>query len=108
MKTALIAAGANGIGAAGLAWLVWMSGHPGLGKGAVAAQTMAIAAAKTSLPFAEAFFRGVLCNLLVCMAVWLAIGARSVTDAVYNQHEFSAEKRAALEQWEAELRRIVP
>ena len=34
-------------------------------------------------------------------------GARSVTDAVYNQHEFWAEKRAALETWEAELRRIV-
>ena len=34
-------------------------------------------------------------------------GARSVTDAVYNQHEFWAEKRVALELWEAELRRIV-
>jgi len=34
-------------------------------------------------------------------------GARSVTDAVYNQHDFSAEKRAALELWETELRRIV-
>ena len=34
-------------------------------------------------------------------------GARSITDAVYNQHEFWAEKRAALETWEAELRRIV-
>ena len=34
-------------------------------------------------------------------------GARSVTDAVYNQHEFWAEKRAALQLWESELRRIV-
>ena len=34
-------------------------------------------------------------------------GARSVTDAVYNQHEFSAEKRHALEMWETELKRIV-
>ena len=34
-------------------------------------------------------------------------GARSVTVAVYNQHEFWAEKRAALERWEAELRPIV-
>ena len=30
-----------------------------------------------------------------------------MTDAVYNQHEFVTEKRAALENWEAELRRIV-
>ncbi len=34
-------------------------------------------------------------------------GARSVTDAVYNQHEFQAEKRAALKLWEDELRRVV-
>ena len=34
-------------------------------------------------------------------------GARSVTDAVYNQHEFWAEKRAALQLWESELRSIV-
>ena len=34
-------------------------------------------------------------------------GARSVTDAVYNQHEFWAEKRAALMLWEGELHRIV-
>ncbi len=34
-------------------------------------------------------------------------GARSVTDAVYNQHEFRDEKRAALQRWEDELRGIV-
>ncbi len=34
-------------------------------------------------------------------------GARSVTDAVYSQHEFWVEKRAALEAWETELRKIV-
>jgi integrase len=34
-------------------------------------------------------------------------GARSVTDSVDNQQEFGAEKRAAMEVWEAEVRRIV-
>ena len=34
-------------------------------------------------------------------------GARSITDAVYNQHEFWAEKRDALQLWEVELRRII-
>jgi formate/nitrite transporter len=38
-----------------------------------------IAAAKCALPFAEAFFRGVLCNALVCLAVWLCFGARTAT-----------------------------
>ena len=71
---------ANGLGAAGLAWLVWMSGHAQLDHGAIAAQTMVIAAGKTAMPFGEAFFRGLMCNVLVCMAVWLAMAARSVTD----------------------------
>jgi hypothetical protein len=34
-------------------------------------------------------------------------GARSVTDAVYNQHEFWHKKRAALELWERDLKRII-
>jgi hypothetical protein len=34
-------------------------------------------------------------------------GTRSVTDAVYDQHEFSTKNQAALEMWEAELRQIV-
>jgi formate/nitrite transporter FocA (FNT family) len=41
-----------------------------------------IARAKADLPVAEAFTRGILCNALVCLAVWLAIGARSVTDKI--------------------------
>ena len=34
-------------------------------------------------------------------------GARSITDAVYNQHEFWAEKRAAMLRWKNELLRII-
>jgi formate/nitrite transporter FocA (FNT family) len=30
----------------------------------------------------EAFTRGVLCNALVCLAVWLAMGGRSATDKI--------------------------
>ena len=32
------------------------------------------------MPLVEAFFRAVLCNALVCMAVWMAMGGRSVAD----------------------------
>jgi formate/nitrite transporter FocA (FNT family) len=39
-----------------------------------------IALAKQTLPAWEAFFRGVLCNVLVCMAVWMAMAGRSVVD----------------------------
>jgi formate/nitrite transporter len=73
---------ANFIGAAGLAAVVALSGHDELGGGAVGRTAVAIAAAKVSLPFAEAFFRGVLCNVLVCLAVWLAMAGRTVTDKI--------------------------
>jgi formate transporter len=71
---------ANFIGAVGLAALVFWSGHAEMNNGAIARTYLGIAAAKTSMPFAEAFFRGVLCNVLVCMAVWMALAGRSVTD----------------------------
>lgn len=45
-------------------------------------QALKIAAAKTSLPFWEAFFKGILCNGLVCLAVWLCFAARSVADRI--------------------------
>jgi formate/nitrite transporter len=41
-----------------------------------------VAAAKVALPFWEAFFKGVLCNLLVCLAVWMAMAGRGVTDKI--------------------------
>jgi formate transporter len=41
-----------------------------------------IASAKTALSFLEAFFKGILCNILVCLAVWLALAARSVVDKI--------------------------
>ena len=71
---------ANLIGATALATLVWMSGHTAMHDGAIARTTVAIATAKAGLPLAEAFCRGVLCNVLVCMAVWMGFAGRSVTD----------------------------
>lgn len=71
---------ANFIGAAGLAVLVNLSGHTTMNNGAVGAQYIKIAAAKCTIPFARAFFSGVLCNVLVCLAVWMAFAGRSVVD----------------------------
>lgn len=70
----------NAIGAAGLAVLVFLSNHPAMNNGAIAAQYLQIATAKAQLPFIHAFFSGVLCNALVCMAVWMAFAGRSVVD----------------------------
>lgn len=42
-----------------------------------------IAQAKCSLTFVEAFWRGVGCNWLVCLAVWLAIGSENIVGKVF-------------------------
>ena len=70
----------NFVGAAGLAAIVFLSGHTEMNDGAVGKTYLEIAASKTALPFWSAFFRGVLCNVLVCMAVWMAMAGRSVVD----------------------------
>ena len=72
----------NFIGAAGLALLVYLSRHPDMNQGAIAQEYLKIAEAKAALPFWTAFFKGMLCNTLVCMAVWMALAGRSVTDKV--------------------------
>ena len=53
-----------------------------LGGGAVADTAIQIARAKADLSLGEAVARGVLCNALVCLAVWLAMGGRSVADKI--------------------------
>ncbi|MDT8420166.1 MAG: formate/nitrite transporter family protein [Desulfuromonadales bacterium] len=80
LRNWVIICGANFLGAAGMAALVFLSGHPEMNGGLVAEQCLKIAAAKCQLPFWTAFFRGVLCNTLVCIAVWMALAGRSVID----------------------------
>jgi formate transporter len=71
---------ANLVGAAGLAAMVYLSGHTQLNGGAIGQTVVKIALYKQSLPVWEAFWRGVLCNVLVCAAVWMAMAGRSVVD----------------------------
>jgi formate/nitrite transporter len=76
---AIVFAG-NLVGAAGLALLVWLSGQPGMNDGAVARDYLHIAEAKAGLPLMVAFWRGILCNALVCLAIWMSYAGRSVID----------------------------
>ncbi|HRY24129.1 MAG TPA: formate/nitrite transporter family protein [Geminicoccaceae bacterium] len=73
---------ANFIGAVGTAVLLTLSGTLALGDGAVRETAFAIALAKTGLVWHEALFRGLLCNALVCLAVWLTFAARDVTGKI--------------------------
>ncbi|MCI0429621.1 MAG: formate/nitrite transporter family protein [Rhodospirillales bacterium] len=72
----------NFIGAVGTAALVFLAGQPFLGDGDGAVTALKIAAAKTNLPLFRAFFLGILCNVLVCLAVWLSYGARGTADKI--------------------------
>jgi formate transporter len=72
----------NALGCIGTILLVLWGDVASLGGGAVGETALRIAGAKTSLSAGEAFARGVLCNALVCLAVWLAMGGRSVADKI--------------------------
>ena len=74
---------ANLAGALGLVFLVVLSDHWQMNGSAVGTNAVKIAAAKAALPFWEAFFKGVVCNILVCLAVWLALAGRSVIDKIF-------------------------
>jgi len=80
LRNWVVVCASNFVGAAGLALLVYLSGHWEMNGGAVGATYLKIAAAKAALPAWRAFFLGMLCNILVCMAVWMALAGRSVVD----------------------------
>ena len=72
----------NFAGAVGIALLACGGRLHEVGGGAVGATALGIAAAKLQLGFVQAVLLGILCNVLVCLAVWLAYSARSTTDRV--------------------------
>jgi len=74
----------NFAGALATAVLVVASGHYAFGVGLIGSNALAIANAKCSLGFVEAFALGILCNALVCLAVWLCYSARSTTDKILS------------------------
>lgn len=51
-------------------------------SGAIGLNALNIANGKVQLDFMQAIMLGIFCNALVCLAVWLCIGARSATDKI--------------------------
>ncbi len=72
----------NIAGAIGTALLVFLAGQHEFGGSNVGKTALAIASAKAALPTVQLFFLAVLCNVLVCLAVWMSFGARSTADKV--------------------------
>ena len=82
MRNWLLAYVGNVIGCLGTVLLAVWGDIASLGGGAVGETAVHVASAKAGLSVGEAFARGVLCNALVCLAVWLAMGGRSVADKI--------------------------
>jgi formate/nitrite transporter len=72
----------NFIGSVLMAFLVFQSGHYASNGGSIGLSILSIAETKTSLPFIHALSLGVLCNILVCLAVWLSYSAKSVSGKI--------------------------
>ncbi len=71
----------NFIGSILLAWVLSKSGLYGSEPMIVKAQ--AIASGKLSLPFGQAIIRGILCNIIVVLAVWFATASKDVTGKIF-------------------------
>jgi formate transporter len=72
----------NFVGSVGTALFVFLGRQYTFGGGAVGITALRTAAAKCDLGFLQAVALGVLCNALVCLAVWLTYSARSTVDKI--------------------------
>jgi formate transporter len=72
----------NFVGSVLTALFVFLGGQYMFGKGAIGLAALNIANAKVNLTFTEALFLGIMCNALVCMAVWMCYSARTTTDKI--------------------------
>lgn len=72
----------NMVGALGVAVLLFFSRQYLFAQGAVGQNMLNIARAKCQLQFGQAVALGILCNVLVCLAVWLCFSVRSSTGKV--------------------------
>jgi formate/nitrite transporter len=72
----------NFVGSIFMAWLINASGQLHGGADLLGAVTIKIAAGKTGLEFSQAFILGILCNWLVCLAVWISYGADTLAGKI--------------------------
>src|SRR3989338_279917 len=73
----------NFIGALTMVIWIYLSRHWTMNQYLVGAKAVLIANAKVNLGFMEALVKGILCNALVCLAVWLCFSGRNVVDKIF-------------------------
>src|SRR5512135_2696102 len=72
----------NFVGAILTAYLVFLGKQYSFGNGAVGLTALSTGESKTALGFVQAIALGIMCNALVCMAVWMCYSARTTTDKI--------------------------
>jgi formate transporter len=70
----------NLVGSLIAVFLLFMANFQGCNSDAVGTAMVTVATAKIAAPWITIFFKGVMCNILVCLAVWMAFGARTFID----------------------------
>ena len=74
----------NFVGSMAIAGLMFFSKQYTFGAGGIGLTALNIANGKVSLDFVQAIVLGILCNVLVCLAVWLCFSARTTTDKILS------------------------
>ncbi|OGN89472.1 MAG: formate transporter FocA [Chloroflexi bacterium RBG_13_48_10] len=72
----------NLVGSILTAYIVFLGKQYAFGGGSIGLAALGIGNAKTGLGFIQAVALGIMCNALVCMAVWMCYSARSTTDKI--------------------------
>ena len=82
LKNWIIVYAGNFVGSLLTVLIMFISGQYQFGGGAVGAAALSTANAKMGFDFLQAIALGIMCNALVCLAVWLTFSARTVSDKI--------------------------
>lgn len=80
LKNWLVVFFGNFVGALLMVGLVYLSNFQGMNSGAIGTTIVSVAAGKMSPDWLTLFAKGIMCNFLVCLAVWIAYGSKTVAD----------------------------
>ncbi len=74
----------NFVGSLVLVAIVFFAGIASMNDGGVGQAMVSTAVSKASLGWGVIFFRGIICNLLVCLAVWMGFAGKTVIDKIFT------------------------
>ncbi len=84
LRNWLIVYAGNFLGSLLIAYMMVNSGLLGSGAAMLGAVTVKIAVYKVNLSFLQAFYLGIMCNWLVCLAVWISAGAETMAGKIFS------------------------